>query len=222
MRMRQIGLVFLGALLLVLMATEQSSALSCAPHPNGRPEAILRGTEELASEQGFIEAYDGAIAGKVLGIETNEVEGSPTYGRTVTGFEVDVAFWDLPRGVVLVTSDDPGWLNGYPFEMGKRYFVPLELVGPDGQSMYSMVCDPITPVTLKRVERLIEIARANDVPMAAPAQGTTASAVEAAPSASRSEDPPWLVAGATVAGVVAIGIAGFLAARSKRNPRPDH
>ena len=88
--------------------------------------------------------------------------------------------------------------------------------------MYSMVCDPITPVTLKRVDRLIKIARANDVPMASSPQSTTTSVAEAAPTLPPDESPPWLVAGATLAGVVAIGIAGFLAARSKRQAQPDH
>jgi hypothetical protein len=220
--MKQIALVVLGAVLFVSMTTERGTALSCAVHPNGRPEAILRGTEELASEQGFIESYDGAIIGEVIGIETNEVHGSETFGRTVTGFAVDAAFWNLTGSVVMVTSDDPGWFAGYPFEMGKRYFVPLVLLGPQGQPMYSMVCDPITPVNLRRVDRLTEIARANEVPIVMPSQATAPSATEADAGPVPDESPPWLVAGATLAGVVAIGIAGFLAARSKRQAQPDH
>jgi hypothetical protein len=104
----------------------------------------------------------------------------------------------------------------------KRYFVPLVLLGPLGQPMYSMVSDPITPVTLRSVDRLTEIARARDVPLVVNPDATTMPSTEAAPTAGPSESPPWLVAGATLAGIMAIGIAGFLAARSKRQARPDH
>jgi hypothetical protein len=67
------------------------------------------------------------------------------------------------------------------------------------------------------VNRLIEIARAHEVPVVTPSQATEA---DAGPVPD--ESPPWLVAGATLAGIMAIGIAGFLAARSKRQERPDH
>jgi hypothetical protein len=80
-----------------------------------------------------------------------------------------------------------------------------------------MVCDPIAPVTFRHVNRLIEIARANEVPIVTPSQATEA---DAGPVPD--ESPPWLVAGATLAGVVAIAITGLLAARSKRQKRPDH
>ncbi len=215
--MKHVALVVLAAgVLLTALTAEDAAALSCAEHPNGRPEAILRGTEKLAGEQSFTEAYDGAIVGKVIGIETNEVEGSETYGRTVTGFAVDAAFWNLTGAAVLVTSDDPGWLAGYPFEIGNRYFVPLVLLGPLGQPMYSMVCDPITQVTLRRMDRLTEIARDKDVPLVVHPDAAAMPPTEAAATAGPSERPPWLVAGATLAGVMAIGIAGFLASRRKR------
>jgi hypothetical protein len=80
-----------------------------------------------------------------------------------------------------------------------------------------MVSDSITPVTSRHVDRPIEIARANEVPVVAPSPATEADA-----GAVSDESLPWLVAGATLAGIMAIGIAGFLAARSKRQVRPDH
>jgi hypothetical protein len=66
------------------------------------------------------------------------------------------------------------------------------------------------------VEPPTEITRANDGPLVAHPDATAMPPTEAAPTADPSDSPPWLVAGATLAGIMAIGIAGFLAARSKR------
>lgn len=93
-------------------------------------------------------AFDLVVTGTVVDIETNERRDSGAYGATVITFDVINAM-----GVasiddrVLISSSDPGWVNGYAFEVGSTYFVPLKSPGPAGQRYWSFLCDPISRIT---------------------------------------------------------------------------
>ena len=66
------------------------------------------------------------------------------------------------------------------------------------------------------MDRLTESTHTNDVPPVVHPDATDMPPTEAAATAGPTESPPWLVAGATLAGIMAIGIAGFLASRRKK------
>lgn len=140
------SVAFGGALGTVSFVTQSAQALSCAVHPDGSPEAILAGTEQLATGDSFFERYDLAVTGTVTAIDTDDAPGSPTYGDTLVSVDVLNAFGvtDIARSIVIF-QDDPGWMSGYPFEQGNGYFIPLLVNGPNGEANYSFLCDPITP-----------------------------------------------------------------------------
>lgn len=99
--------------------------------------------------------YDFAITGTVVSVETNDVPDSPGYLETrvlfdvLHGYNVDSA----PTGLV-VHESDPGSMMGYYFVVGATYFVPLVDTGPQGETNYSFVCDPIFEVTLDQAAAL--------------------------------------------------------------------
>ncbi len=202
-------------LLVILMSADPVRALSCATHPNASPEAIVAGTAELATAEPFFDTYDIAIVGQVVQARTTETPGS-NYGQTQTTFSVAAAFGvDAVDEAVVVSSSDPGWLSGYPFEVGRNYFVPLQQRGPDGQHNYSFVCDPITQLGSGReVESLVASAHETDLAVGQPgdtevgastslSRPENGSAAEASPSDS---DSDWL----TRLVLVTVGAAGVV------------
>jgi hypothetical protein len=124
-----------------------AGALECAPHPDGSPQAIASGTEVLVPAGAFFDRYAFAVIGTVTAIETVDGDGEPDYGATTITVDVAAVLGeaDVPARLTL-HADDPGWLNGYPYAVGTAYFVPVDEEGPDGDSNYTSVCDPITPV----------------------------------------------------------------------------
>lgn len=170
--------------------------------PDGSPQAIVTGTEQLWNGERFFDLYDLAVTGIVVEIVTDETAGSPTYGATEVHLDVINAFGvDRVARQLVVSTPDPGWMTGYAFQLGQAYFIPLRLVGPAGEPNHSMVCDPITQLRLEDAERLP--AMADSVAVATPANAapsptttTTVPGQELTPSRSG----PWtvLVVAATV------------------------
>jgi hypothetical protein len=124
--------------------TGTATALSCAPHPDGSPRAIASGTEDLSTRDRFFDRYDFAVLGTVTGIATVG-EGHPDYGVTRVTVDVTAVLGrDTAPAAVELSSPDPGWLAGYPFQVGTGYVIPVQVAGPRGEPNYSFVCDPIT------------------------------------------------------------------------------
>ncbi len=127
-----------------------AGALTCAHFPENTPESLVRNRLTLPAPD--TRSYDMAVVGTVRRITTDEDGDSPTYGRTTVEVEMDGFFYDgvlgaTPADVWLVTSPDPGWLQGYGFVEGRSYFIPLLFAGPLGEPNYSFFCDPITEVS---------------------------------------------------------------------------
>lgn len=147
---------------------EPVGALSCAPHPDGSPEAIASGSERLATERAFFDLYDRAVLGRVTGIQTVGA-GQPDYGATTLTVDVVAVLGEENADrEIRISSPDPGWMAGYPYENGTAYFIPLRGEGPEGQPNYSFVCDPITQIDLGIAPELRELAADAGIPFAAP------------------------------------------------------
>jgi hypothetical protein len=130
---------------MVLTAAGPAHALSCMAHPDGSAESIASGTEELASGQPFLAQYDYAVIGTVTGIRTDEREGSPTYGATEIDVRVDgvLGTESAPTSTTL-RAVDPGWMGGYPFELGVAYLIPVVARSEDGIVNFTHGCDPVS------------------------------------------------------------------------------
>lgn len=123
-----------------------AAALTCAEHPDGSPRAIAAGTESLATADRFFDRYDFAVLGTVTHIDTVG-EGGPDHGATAVTLEAAAVLGlrTAPARLSL-SSPDPGWLAGHPYEAGNGYFIPVRARGPDGEANYTFLCDPITEV----------------------------------------------------------------------------
>lgn len=114
-----------------IVVSGPAAALSCAQPPGWTPEAIVAGEEpHLRDGSRFSDLYDVAVVGEVRGIVTNEDGKSENYGQTRSTVDVRASFGSESLSeTITVTSPDPGWLSGYPFEKGRMYFIPLRLKG---------------------------------------------------------------------------------------------
>lgn len=147
-------------------------ATSCAMDPSAIPEAILAGKPMQFSGRPLFHDYDLAVVGTVVAINTVDDDRSPIYGRTWTTFAVDAMFGTSSAPAQLtLTSSDPGWMNGYGFQLGQSYFVPFQAVGPDGTANYSFLCDPITPVHNPPLGEWIGLAEEAGISVALPEPG---------------------------------------------------
>lgn len=153
---RVLGAVAVTAVVAVMSGQGWSvDALSCAIHPDGTPESIVRGSEQLSSGEPFFDRYDFAITGTVTTVVTVERPGSETYGRTMVTVDVINGFGlDFITPEIELTQSDPGWMAGYPFVVGHTYFIPVTAVGPNSETNYSFVCDPITEIDGDRAAAL--------------------------------------------------------------------
>lgn len=132
---RVLPLLFLLSLLPALPA----GATSCAP-TTVTPEDLVAGGLVL---DGF--PYDHAVVGTVDAVTTQETGDTP--GRTFVEVSVVGVFGaDLPWTGVVLTMADPGWMAGYPFEVGRSYFIPFVAVGPAEEVNYVQACDPVVEV----------------------------------------------------------------------------
>lgn len=201
-----------------------ASATSCVPIGKNMPHALVTGTEPREDGTPAYLAADGvyAVVGTVTRVDTDESNG-PTYGRTEVSVEVDAVFGTPPEpdgdlSTVTVTESDPGWMNGYPFERGTRYFIPLQYEGPGGLTNYSFVCDPIGIV--QDPQPLIDAARAAGVvdvhepgrgKPSPPQQQTLTEREESDPPAATPDDGFPL--GPVAVGLAGLAVAGALMAR---------
>ncbi|HSK21765.1 MAG TPA: hypothetical protein VK906_01250 [Egicoccus sp.] len=180
-------------------------ATSCVMHEDASPAAILAGEERLAIGGGFAEHYRGAVLATVTDIDTDEREGSATYGSTIVRMDVLGTYGEVAADQARVEMPDPGWMLGYSFEPGATYFVPIRHEPTD-----VMACEPITLVPDGEVDGLV-------AQLDTPAEGqlltVAAGAITAEPAAAESDGgagvPPWLWV--AVAGVVVVGAIGVTA-----------
>jgi len=144
------------------------AALSCAPHPDSSPAAIASGTAILSSEDEFFDSYDFAVVGTVSEVRTVG-EGEPDYGATTIHLKVVAVLGreSAPQAMT-ITSPDPGWMAGYPYESGRTYFIPVQVEGPGGQPNYSFLCDPITEVDAGIALDLAQPASEAGIPLSTP------------------------------------------------------
>ena len=194
-------------------------ALSCVAHPDGSPQAIAAGTEQLAGGGAFFDSYDFALIGTVTAVRTDEREGSPTYGATEIDVAVDgvLGVASAPASITL-SAGDPGWMVGYPFELGAAYFVPVDAISPEGHSNWTFACDPISEVADPDAT-VAELAALVDGPgyalglpsLPAPGDGPPAS----------SDGSSWFVPVTTTLAVVATAVTALvLLRRPNRVPIP--
>lgn len=155
---RHLLLVVAAAAAALLAGPTAAMALSCAGHPQATPRAIAEGTEELAVDGTFRERYDGAIFGTVVSMTTQNDGEQPDYGRTEVVVDVTGTFGPEVGSRAVVVEDDPGWLNGYAFEVGTHYFIPYVV---NEKGAYSHACDPIAEVDPADVPELVDLAEDN-------------------------------------------------------------
>jgi len=151
--------------LLVASVGMTAQALTCAPHPSASPQAVAERTESLSVEGSFSDHYDGAIFGSVVSQRTNHDGESADYGQTEVVVDVTGSYGPPVDDPAVVLQDDPGWLNGFPFEVGIHYFIPY-VETTDG--LYSHLCDPISVVAESEVEHLMVVAEAHGWGVVAP------------------------------------------------------
>jgi len=147
--------VLFGTAALLCVLVTSSSASSCAPHPRGSPLDIALGREVLAVDATFPERFDGAILGVVTHVRTQDDGDRPDYGRTEVTVRVTGEFGPEVPDPATVVQDDPGWLHGYPFELGRHYFIPY-VQSADG--LRSHACDPVSEVAEAEAFALVRVA----------------------------------------------------------------
>lgn len=203
-----------------LSAPTPSVALSCAAPPAGVPRIAANGGE--VAGRPFFDEYNLAVVATVTALETDEVPGSATYGATT--IEVDVALVlgdDEAAEHMQLSAADPGWLAGYPFGVGRSYFVPVDAVGPDGEVNHTFVCTPITEVADAEItaDRLAAVAAESGVPHARPGDmpASTGSPTDGVATGSTSSASPFVAMGAAVLVLLAIA-TGAVVVRRRGQP----
>lgn len=141
-----------------LLATP-AAALTCAPPDLTSDELVAA---DLVSPSN---AYDLAVVGQVVGITTDLSEGDE-HGRTYVQLSVTGVFGSTSAGQgIVVTTPDPGWNSGFPFEEGVSYFVPILVSGPQGEVNFVGACDLVEELTdpAATAQRLATVAAGNGV-----------------------------------------------------------
>ena len=214
-----------------------ASATSCVPVDRSMPLALVTGTEPRENGTPTYLATDTvyAVVGTVRAVDTDESSG-PTYGQTEVSVEVDAVFGSPPvpgadLSTVTVTEHDPGWMNGYPFDRGTRYFIPLQYDGPGGMTNFSFVCDPIAIVAdpqplidAARAAGVVDVHEPGDDKPAPALQTLTDGGESEAPAATPNGDGNGLPLGPVAVGFAGLAVAGALLARWSRpgGYRHDH
>lgn len=200
-------LLIVVAAVLPLGLTAPAGATSCVGLEGVTPQKLLAGNDVHSGS--LFEQYDLAVVGTVTAVRTNDAQG----GATRTTLDVHSGFnvAELPRKID-VSSDDPGWMNGYAFQRGTTYFIPLEHPGPRGQPYYSFVCDPIFALPGPDASAEMEgVAAGNDVTIA------TLTAAQAPPGSTSAGMPmPGVVAIAGLAVVALLAVGGLAAVVGRR------
>jgi hypothetical protein len=146
-----------------------AGALSCASHPRGAPADIVSGNPHLVGGSDFFRRFDIAVIGTITEIVT-AAEDDPEWPTTTLTLDVAAIVGDAaaaPRSI-LVSSPDPGWHSGYPYEVGTTYFIPVQAEGPGGEPNYSFFCDPISEVGAEEVDDLGRVAADAGIAFARP------------------------------------------------------
>lgn len=224
---RRLLLVVTAAAAAMVVAPTAASALSCASHPDATPWAIAEGTEDLSVDATFRELYDGAILGTVVSITTQNDGEQPDYGRTEVVVDVTGTFGPQVGSRAVVVEDDPGWLNGYAFDVGTHYFIPYVV---NEKGTYSHLCDPIAEVDPTAVPELVDLAEDNAwAPGAGETSSTSTQAAGATdgnqwpadvgePASSSGADAVWMWA---LLALIAISVGGGLWTRGRRRQPED-
>ena len=195
----------------VLATATPAGALDCMPHPDGTPESIAAGTEVLASGQPFFDQYDYAVIGTVTGIRTDEREGSPTYGATEIDVRVDgVLGTEAAPAATTLRALDPGWMAGFPFEVGTAYFIPVLARSEEGVVNFTFGCDPVTALDdpVAGAAALGAVADESGIAFATPGESPPPDS-----GSSGSSSASWFVPAISVAALAAAGLAVLLLRR---------
>jgi hypothetical protein len=221
-------LVVTSSVALSLLAVSASgitsvAALSCVPHPDASPTAIAAGEERLSTADDFFDRYDVAVIGTVTEIRTVDRGGDA--GATTIGVDVLAMLGqDTAPPQFDISASDPGWMSGYPYEVGVTYFVPIQGTGPDGQPNYSFACDPVTVVDPSIVPELRRLAARAGIAFSTPTGGprsTTVGSGDVDVVGGNTSSPSTIPTPAIVLVVGgAVLVVGALAVRSRRRPSP--
>ena len=202
---------FIGACGLIALAVigpcaSLASALSCAEHPDGSPQAIAAGTERLSGGDRFFDQYDYAVIGTVTEVQT--VGAEPNYGATTVKVDVEGVLGESSAPEQIdISSPDPGWLNGYPYERGTTYFIPVQAEGPEGQPNYSFLCDPISEVDVGVATELRQLAEGAGVAFSTPDDAAPAKTSEGSDLAASDPGASFDMTAPIVAAVLTVAMA---------------
>ena len=162
------GAVALLTLLVTGLLAGGASATSCIA-PAG-PKDTITGTDDRSMGGTFFDQYDGAILGTVSSVRT--VAQVPAGGTRITVDLFGAIGMPAVGSTMVLTADDEGGMNGFPFTPGSSYFIPIQDTGPQGQVNYSFVCDPIGEIAgADEAEALLAAARDEGHPVALPGNG---------------------------------------------------
>ena len=211
----RLGGVVLSAVLMVGLLAGGASATSCIA-PAG-PKETITGDGDLAMGGAFFDQYDGAILGKVSAVRT--VKQAPV-GAARINVDVYGAIGTQAVGSsIVLTADDEGGMNGFPFAQGASYFIPIKDKGPQGQVNYTFVCDPIGEIAGRdEADALLAAARSEGHPVALPGNGAEAEP-DAQPAGGDSAgsasgfSPTWAIGGAAAALALVLGAVFLLRRR---------
>lgn len=198
-----------------LAGSTPASALSCAAPPADAPQIAAVNGEVFGAP--FFDEYDFAVVATVTGIETDETPGSDTYGDTTIEADVALVLGDAEATeTIQLSADDPGWMAGYAFRVGRSYFVPVDAVSPSGQVNHTFLCTPVTEVDDAEgtADRLAALAEDSGVAHASPGN-TPPTTVEAPGEEDESSSSPFVALG-TAVGVFLVATAIAMVARRRR------
>lgn len=196
-----------------------AEATSCAyGEPNAA--ALLRGTAPRLEGESLFDRYDLVVVGTVTSVDTRRSLRAPG-GRTQTRLDVAAGFGVTEIGdAFVVASDDPGQLNGYGYQRGRTYFIPIKAEGPQGQRNYSFACDPIVRLDGQaNVQHLIRVAHRNDIPVAVPDDGPATAVGVASPSPDGGSATGPVLIGLGVAAAAGLSLATGVRRRRRTSPR---
>jgi hypothetical protein len=194
----------------ITLSSVPAGATSCVPIDGASPEEIAAGTDSFDGQ--FFAHWDFAVIGTTTAIRTDERQGSPTYGAT----EIDVQVAGIlgaPAAPTTITlrAPDPGWMSGYPFEVGVEYFIPVRARTPEGTINSTSLCDPIS--SLADVDaaaaELGGLAAGSGIPFATPTDDATP------PAGGDESGASWFV---PVTSALAVGAAAVAVLLLRRRP----
>ena len=206
--------VVLMAVVAVSLLASPAAATRCVPP--AAPKVTITGSDEFSMGGKFFEHFDGVVLGEVVSVTVDP-------GMAPGGVKIRVDTYgaigasSVPA-TVTVSADDDGKLNGYAFNEGASYFIPLQNKGPQGQTNYSFLCDPIAEINgPNTAEGLLALARREGHEAAVTGQATATEPAEAGGPISHGipgrSFSPRMVA---IAAAAALGLGAALLLRRRR------